>query len=48
MIRQPTHRPASNTLDAMGEISELMTRKPSYGLSSRGFTIVAVTCARTL
>lgn len=32
----------------MGLISLVMSRKPSYGLSSRGFTIVAVTVAMTL
>lgn len=46
--QRSTYRPASKTLDAMGLISELICRKPSYGLSSRGLTIVAVTCASTL
>lgn len=46
--RRSTHRPASNTLDAIGLISLLMRRKPSYGRSSRGLTMVACTCARTL
>jgi hypothetical protein len=44
----PTHLNGSYTLDAIGLISELIRRNPSYGRSSRGFTIVALTCARTL
>lgn len=46
--RRYTHRPFSYTLEAMGEISELISKKPSYGRSSRGLTIVALICAYTL
>lgn len=49
LLEKPlAHRPASKALLAMGLISLVMSRKPSYGLSSRGFTIVAVTVAMTL
>lgn len=43
-----THLPASYTVDAIGEISELIVSKPSYGRSCLGRTIVAETFAKTL
>lgn len=43
-----TYRPASYSLDAMGEISEWMVIMPSKGRSGSGFTILASTCARAL
>ena len=47
-MREVTYLSRSYTLDAIGLISELINRKPSYGRSSLGLTISAWTCANTL
>lgn len=47
-MRRGTHRPDSKTVDAMGDISEMIVNDPSNGLSARGRPIVPVTLASTL